>query len=458
MSDQSTTGLERDPGRQRVLFVSYYFPPSGGPGVQRTLKFVKYLPEFGWDPVVLTVDPEYASYPAIDRELVAEVRPEVEVVRTRAWDPYSLYARILGKSKDQTVGVGFIDESGNDRRHTIGKWIRGNVFIPDARVGWVPFGVRAGRRLLKTHHFDAIVTTGPPHSTHLIGRTIADDTDIPWIADFRDPWTGIDFYDSLLMSEFSKRRDRKSELSVIRRADRVVAVTPGMVKALAKKADRPVELIMNGFDPDDIQSADSTQHTFVLSYVGNMNAARNPVALWKALRRLRDEAFQFGSFSVRLVGPIDRTVAESVDEYGIGDLVSFESPVSHASAVQVMLSSGMLLLVINRVEGSEGIMTGKLFEYIGSGRPVLGIGPPVGDAAEALRSSGAGRMYGWDDVDAIVAYLKESLDTENGRVRATGAHPDRRSGFSRRAQAGQLADLLKDVSSTKGFTDQAVPG
>ncbi len=445
MSDPAVHPKDSTARSRRVLLVSYYFPPSGGPGVQRALKFVKYLPEFGWDPVVLTVDPRYASYPALDPALVDEVDSNIRVVRTRAWDPYSLYARMLGKSKEQSVGVGFIDESQQNWRQMLGKWVRGNVFIPDARVGWIPYATRAGKKLLANEHFDAILTTGPPHSTHLIGKRLAQKSGVPWLADFRDPWTGIDFYDSLMMTDFSKRRDARLEEAVTQKASVIVAVTPGMVRSLGEKAHRDVQLVMNGYDPADIEIANPSKIKSVLSYVGNMNAARNPIVLWQALKRLSADGHDFGDFAVRLVGPIDRGVAQSVREHGLEKLVQIEPPVSHAEAVTTMLESALLLLVINRVSGSEGIMTGKLFEYIGTGRPILGIGPPNGDAAAALRDSNAGVMFDWDDVDGVTDYLKEYLSRQDGTVGQVGASIKDRTRFSRREQAGQLAGLLSGM-------------
>lgn len=444
---------------KRVLFVSYYFPPSGGPGVQRTLKFVKYLSRFGWTPVVLTVDPEAASYPAIDRGLMSEV-PDVEVIRTNAWDPYSLYARVLGKPKSATVGVGFIGEGKENKRQALGRWIRGNLFVPDARVGWIPFASRAALRYLKESPVDAIITTGPPHSAHLIGQKLKRILGVPWVADFRDPWTGIDFYESLRMSAYSKRRDRRLELSVFQEADAVVAVTPGMVRSLATKGAAPVSLISNGFDPDDFKEPSGARSIVdlereaerrppVLAYVGNMNGARNPEGLWEALARLRKRGVDFGDFRVRLVGPIDGEITRRVQHHNLADIVDIEPPVDHAEAIRIMQQSEMLLLVINRVTGADAILTGKVFEYIGSGRPVLGLGPVGGDAADVLRHSGAGTLFDWDDVEGIEAYVANAFGFGCERIPTSGAPPEGRAAYSRLDQAGQVASLLNQLVVAK---------
>ena len=425
---------------RRVLLVSYYFPPSGGPGVQRTLKFAKYLPKFGWDPIVLTVDPRYASYPAVDADLDRDVPEETVVVRTKAWDPYSAYARLLGKRKEDAVSVGFLSEDKEDFRHRIGKWVRANLFVPDARVGWVPFAVKASRDIHGHSGFDAVVSTGPPHSTHLAGRRIATRYQVPWIADFRDPWTGIDFYSSLPMGPLARRRDKRLEQQVLADADIVVAVTPGMRRALSGPS-RPVEVITNGYDPADFSNRPTGDPDFVLSYVGNMNESRNPTALWNVLSRLKKQN-RLGTLAVRLVGPIDSSVRQAVADHGLGNVVSIEPPVSHTEAIQIMMRSAMLLLVVNNVSGAEGIMTGKIFEYVASGRIVLGLGPTEGDAAELLRSVGAGEMFDWADEAGIERFLLSSLDCDAGRIRVSGASEHDRTAYSREGQAGQLAGLL----------------
>lgn len=435
-----------NPVNRRILFITYYFPPSSGPGVQRALKFAKYLPEFGWLPTVLTVRPEDAAYPNTDSALLDEIPVQVQVERTKAWDPYALYARLQGKAKSDTVGVGFVGESSMTWKQAFARWVRANVFLPDARAGWVPYATRGANALMKNQTFHAVFTTGPPHSTHLIGRRIAAQHRLPWVADFRDPWTGIDFYKDLPMSVIAKKWDARLEKQVLEQADRVLVVSPDMKRRLQKRVDTDYTVLQNGFDPADfVHDSPALSTTFTLSYIGNLNAARNPEALWKAmaspvLDTTRD------SIAVRLVGNVDPMAVATARKYKVDERVTVEPYLAHADAVRAMQASTMLLLIINRVEGAEGIMTGKLYEYIASGRPILGIGPVEGDAAQVLRETEAGQMFDYEDHAGVAGFIEEQYQAwQHGRPK-TGADPTRRKRYSRRSQTEQLAHLLSHIS------------
>ncbi|MEM6648553.1 MAG: glycosyltransferase [Bacteroidota bacterium] len=435
----------------RVLYISYYFPPSGGPGVQRTLKLARYLPAFGWTPSILTVRPEHAAYPDLDPSLAAEVPPDLLVERTLAWDPYTLYAKLQGKPKAETVGVGFVGESTMDGKQRLARWLRANLFLPDARVGWVRHAVAHGRRMLNTGWYDTIITTGPPHSTHLIGQKLARAYDLPWVADFRDPWTQIDYVAELPMTRLARALDRRMERRVLEQASAVVTVSPAMQRQFEALVPGTYRVILNGFDPADFDAPmppPQPTDAFVLRYLGNMNAARNPEALWQALGRL-NVAEAWPDFRVELIGHIDPAVQAAVDAAGVASAVQTLPYIQHDEAVALMQSATALLLVINRVDGAEGIMTGKLFEYLASGRPVVGIGPPAGDAANALHDTSAGRMLGYDAVDDLARALTQLYQSWRDGQPASGADPATLHPYSRRGQAEQLADLLDALHREK---------
>ncbi|MEM1095244.1 MAG: glycosyltransferase [Bacteroidota bacterium] len=435
----------------RVLYISYYFPPSGGPGVQRTLKLARYLPEFGWTPSILTVRPEQAAYPDLDPSLEAEVPPELLVERTLAWDPYALYAKLQGKQKAETVGVGFVGESSMDWKQRLARWLRANLFLPDARVGWVRHAVAHGRRMLNTGRYDALITTGPPHSTHLIGQRLAREYDLPWVADFRDPWTQIDYVAELPMTQLARALDRRMERRVLEQASAVVTVSPAMRRQFEAQVPGAYHVILNGFDPADFDVASrppQPEGTFVLRYLGNMNAARNPDVLWQALARLNAPT-AWPDFRVELIGHIDPAVRAAVAAAGLESLVQVRPYVQHDAAVMLMQSATALLLVINRVSGAEGIMTGKLFEYLASGRPVVGVGPPTGDAAQALHDTLAGRMIGYEHVDDCARELTRLYKAWKQGAPAPGANPATLHPYSRRGQAEQLAGVLGALHQKK---------
>ena len=277
---------------KRLLLVTYYFPPSGGAGVQRTLKYTKYLREHGVEPVVLTV--EAGAYPSLDPTLAADVPEGVEVIRTRALDPFGLYGAITGTSRKEAVAVGSVADTGSLGKK-LGLWARANVFLPDARVGWVPFALRAARARIARGDVDAVLTSGPPHSAHLVGlglRRQRRALGLPWIADFRDPWTGITFYDELPMTPLARAFDARLERRVLRSADRVITVSPTWARDLEEQgglASGAVEVIQNGFDPADFADVDETvrEDAFEVAHVGSLYGPRNPEALWAAISALR---------------------------------------------------------------------------------------------------------------------------------------------------------------------------
>ena len=428
---------------RNVLFISYYFPPSGGSGVQRSLKFVKYLPAYGWRPIVLTVRPDAAAYPDLDHEMPREVPEEALIYRTNAWDPYSLYARWTGKPADKAVTVGFLSDESPSWRDRMARWVRGNVFLPDARVGWVPFATQAGRKILAEHPIDVIYTTGPPHSTHLIGRKLKRLTNTPWVADFRDAWTDIDFKGELAMSAAAATRDAQMEASVLNEASRVISVTPSIVETLAEKTSVTCETIYNGFDAADLrEKASPPDDTFVITHVGNMNSTRSPEALLRALATLRSEQ-GWKNALVRLVGNVDASVLDLAQRLGISDWVERVPYVPHKEAVRFMQESHVLLLVINRVPIARDIVTGKVFEYMATGRPVLGIGPPDGQAAAVIDDVGAGKMFDYEDDDALAQYL---VDLRAAWQDWRPAHPDRVEAYSRKGQTGRLAAIFDTLA------------
>lgn len=433
--------------RKRVLFVTYYFPPSGGPGVQRALKLVKYLPGHRWQPTVLTVRPGAAAFPDRDETLLGEVPDAARVERTTAWDPYALYARFLGKEKDETVGVGFTGEGRPGWKERLARWVRANVFLPDARVGWVPFAVGRGRRLLQKERFDAVVTTGPPHSTHLAGLLLAQLTGTPWTADLRDPWTEIDYADKLPTTAPARWLDAALERRVLRRADAVTTVTPSWRERLRERAglDQPDErfvTIRNGFDPADFATpAPPLGEHFTLVHAGNLGPARDPQALWQALARLSDDR-KLPTPRVRLIGNVDPVVRESARRAGVDDQVAVEGYGPHAEAVRAQRRAALNLLVIDRAPNQEGRVPVKLYEQLAGGRPVLGLGPPGGDAAQLLEETGAGRMFAPDDAEGVRRFLDEHRRAWATSELPTGAPSDAVAPFSRDIQAGQLATLL----------------
>jgi glycosyltransferase involved in cell wall biosynthesis len=432
-----------------VLVIAYYFPPAGGPGVQRVLKFVRYLRDFGWEPVVLTVD--RGSYPELDPSLMSDVPDGVRVFRTPALDPLRIYGLLTGRGGGK-VPVGSLGEA-RSVGDKIARWIRANLFIPDARVGWYPFAVRMGERLISGDRasgigpIDAIVSSGPPHSVHLIARTLSRRTAIPWVADFRDPWVDINYAEELPRSVLARWIDQAFESSVLRQASRVTTVSPSWARLLSDKpaGGQPVEVIHNGFDEEDFPPGDAALDPgrFFLSHIGSLYASRNPVALWEALSKL-DSAGKIPALMFRVAGSIDPGIERSLDEWGLRKMAQVEGYISHEEAVRMMRSSHLQLLSIEHFPAERGMITGKLYEYLAAGRPVLALGPAGGDAAELLRATGGGTLFRRDAVSDIANEIERHyLAWAAGRPLG-GASMEAIAPFSRKRQTERLAAVLEE--------------
>lgn len=444
------TAQAPQPRVKQVLFITYYFPPAGGSPVQRILKYTKYIQSFGWQPVVLTV--EAGAYAVYDPALAAQVPDDVEVVRTPAWDPFAWYSRLTGKSADEALSVGFASTSRPDWKEHVARWIRANIFLPDARVGWVRPGIKAGHALLKHRRFDAILSNGPPHSVHLIARALRRKHGIPWLADFRDPWTDIDYLADLPQTRWARKLDLRTERSVLETADRVVTVSPTCARMLEAKTPKAnVSVIYNGFDAEDFQDlTPEPQPHFVLLYAGSMNAARNCPAVWQALAALR-KAGQLPDLQLQFLGTVDVAVRENLAHLDLLGCATFRGTVSHHETLTEMARSAVLLLVINRVGAplEHGIAPGKMYEYMAAGRPVLGVGPVDGDAAAVLHETQAGTMFDFSDETGIKAYLAQHYAAWAAGTPRVGADPERAAAYSRRAHTGRLAALLDQMTEGK---------
>lgn len=427
--------------KPRVLIISYYWPPSGGAGVQRWVKFVKYLRDFGWEPVVYV--PQNPEYPSLDETFEKDIPRDLEVIKRPIWEPYSIYRKLTGKG-DQPINAGFISENAaKGWKDTLSIRLRGNLLIPDPRCFWIRPSVRFLSGYLSTHPVQAIVTTGPPHSMHRIGYGLKKRfPSLPWLADFRDPWTNIDFYQELGLTRISDAIHHRMERQVIQTADAVVVVSGGMKHEYSELKPRRLELIPNGYDTDDVQAVEAEPDSqFTISHIGTMNAARNPEVIWQAIRELCDENIFFRKdVKIQLIGKVDFSVLESLKKYQLEDKAEKTDYLPHSEAIKRQQSSQVLLLIINNTPNAKGILTGKFFEYIASGRPVLGVGPSDGDAARVLDETSAGRMIDYEDVESAKQVLSHWYTLyQEKRLRVETSEVEK---YSRRSLTATLAKLL----------------
>ena len=430
---------------KKVLIITYYWLPSGGAGVQRWVKFTKYLRNFGWEPVIYT--PENPEYPSFDDSFRHDIATDIEIIKTPIWEPFDIYRTLLGK-RGQTINAGFISENGKKGwKDKLSVWIRGNFLIPDPRKFWVRPSVNFLSKYLKEHPVNAIITTGPPHSMHLIGMGLKKIfPDIKWLADFRDPWTNIDFYKDLHLTKWADKKHHNLEKKVVSLADEVIVVSAGMRDEFRLMRPDALHIIPNGYDEDDVKIARSSlDKKFTISHIGTMNAARNPLGVWKALQSLCIEDGDFSyDLMIQLIGKTDFAVLEAINQYGLTKNLNKITYLTHDEAIKKQHSSQVLLLLINRSANAKGILTGKFFEYLASGRPVLGIGPVDGDAAAILNETGAGIMVDFDDVETAQEtilhyyklYKKNQLTLEAGSVEK----------YSRKNLTKSLSDLLNHTT------------
>ena len=398
---------------RRVLIITYYWPPSGGSGVQRWLKMSKYLPENGWQPVIYTA--KDAEYPVEDPSLEQDVAPEAEVIRRPIVEPYSFYKQFLGMKKGEKVKAGFINEGEkkNGWKENLSVWLRGNLFIPDARCWWVKPSVRFLKRYLKEHPVDAMISTGPPHSMHLIAKALHKKFNIPWVADFRDPWTDIDFYKDLKLTRCADKKHHRLENQVLTEATKVVTIGWDCAKGLESHGAKDVVVITNGYDDwgkicvktdENPSLRDHKSLPFTMSHIGIIGENRNPEMFWQAVSELVDK-----NLKIRLIGQVDNSIVESIKRNDIEKYVEIIPYIPHNQVIEEQAKSDVLLLFVNNTPNAKGILTGKIFEYMASGRPILCIGPEDGDSARILSETQTGITVDFNDKEKMKSVILDYI-------------------------------------------------
>ncbi len=432
---------------KRVLIITYYWPPSGGAGVQRWLKFAKYLRTYGWEPIIYT--PENPEVPAEDHSLFKDIPEGIEVIKTNIWEPYSSYKRFVGRKKDDKIKTGFLSEKKTPSfTEKVSVWIRGNFFIPDARKFWIRPSVKFLTKYLKENPVDAIVSTGPPHSMHMIALELKRKLNIPWLADFRDPWTNIDFYHQMMLTKRGDKKHRKIEQDVLRSADKLVTVSWNWAKDFEMLGAKNMEVITNGYDPDDFLNISCKKgDKFEILHLGSMNKDRNPLRLWETLEELCAQHEKFkNALKITFIGQTDFTVFEALEKHKLTDFVEKINYKPHQEVLQLAANAYVLLLPLNDTPHVSGIVPGKIFEYLALRMMILCIGPVDGDSARIIREFNAGEVVGFKDKGAtkMVAekLFNQFINGENEPI----LNPEIDK-FSRKVLSGKLSKLLNEISN-----------
>ncbi|ASW72879.1 glycosyl transferase family 1 [Chryseobacterium piperi] len=452
---------------KKILIITYYWPPAGGPGVQRWLKFAKYLPDFGWKPIIYT--PENPSYPLLDESLLNDVPKDLDIIKTNIWEPYQL-AEKLNKSNKKFKAGQFDVGTNQNWKSKLSIWIRGNFFIPDARVFWVKPSVKFLEQYLKEHKIDVIVTSGPPHSLHLIGLQLKKEfPSLKWVADFRDPWTEISYYKHLKLTKSSDRKHRQLESEVFKNADITLATSYTDAENFRKNGANSI-CITNGFDESDAEKKaeghnsekanlqngeiaqmldngdnelkpSNPQTQFTLSYIGVLEQLRNPENLWKALDNLVTTDTDFAQhFTLKFAGRIDDKILTSLQNSNLKKHILDLGYLSHDKAITEMQNSDVLLITNFPNESSKGIIPGKIFEYLATGKQIISFGPDKADVSKILEETHAGKHFSYEDSEMIKVFILEKFELwKKGNLLENAQNIEQ---FSRRHLTKKLAEIL----------------
>jgi glycosyltransferase involved in cell wall biosynthesis len=423
---------------KKLLIITYYWPPAGGPGVQRWLKFVKYLPEFDIQPIVYV--PENPTYPIVDAHLETEVSDKAIILKKSIFEPYQL-ASFLSKNKTKKISSGIIPNQ--KKQSFLDKfllWIRGNLFIPDARVFWVKPSVQYLEKYIRANEIDMIVTSGPPHSLHLIGLELKQKLNLKWLADFRDPWTTIGYHKSLRLSSYAAKRHKQLEKQVLNSADTIIVTSKTTKLEFQAITSKPIAVITNGFDVEKVEKQ-TLDIKFSLAHIGSFLSERNPLILWESLVELLQEFPDFKShLEIKLMGAVSQEVLETISQFGLNSYLNNLGYVSHDEAVAHQRKSQVLLLIEINSEDTKSIIPGKLFEYMVSERPIVAIGPKESDFAEIITNTNTGVFFDYSEKarlkQTIFDYYHQFLE---GKLQSNGVGLQH---YSRRNLTKQLVELI----------------
>ncbi|RKR13321.1 glycosyl transferase family 4 [Maribacter vaceletii] len=422
---------------KKVLIIAYYWPPAGGPGVQRWLKFITYLRDFNIEPVLYI--PENPHYPIQDTSLLKEIPEGIFIYKKPIFEPYKL-AGIFSSKKTNRISSGLIQTKKQSFLEKAFLWVRGNLFIPDARKFWVEPSISFLEDVIKKEKIETIITTGPPHSVHLIGLGLKKKLNITWISDFRDPWTTIGYHKKLKLTEASKRKHKLLESKVLNSADKIIvtsATTKNVFKAITKQ---PIEVITNGYD---IQIANDValDSKFTIAHIGSLLTGRDPNVLWQALSELLIENADFKKlFSLQLVGVVSDDVLENIKKYSIHNNTEIVGYLSHNNAISFQRKSQVLLLIEINSEETKGIIPGKVFEYLAAKRPILGVGPKDWEVGQLIKETNAGEAFTYDSKEKLKEIILKwfNLYLVN-KLKSTSNSIEK---YSRKALTEQLAKHL----------------
>ncbi|PQJ32936.1 glycosyl transferase family 1 [Nonlabens arenilitoris] len=388
-----------------VLIITYYWPPAGGPGVQRWLKFATYLDQYNFE--VTVVIPDHPDYPIVDASLIEEVPKGIQFIKVPINEP-SRWASSLSRKRTKNLQKGIIPKNAGPLQRAM-IWMRGNLFVPDARVGWKSRVIKAIHPYLLEHKNPTIITTGPPHSIHLIGLELKNKyTGFKWLADFRDPWTTIGYHKHLKIGARAQKKHEQLEQDVLNNADLLIVTSPHTGKEFASKSNTPIQVITNGFDINVNTTTRQPVGAFTMSHVGTLLSDRNPQVLWEVLAELCSESTDFkAAFKLQLAGNVSSEILDSIHRYDLDSNLNLLGYLSHKDAVDLMFHSQCLLLIEIDSIDTKAIIPGKLFEYFASARPIIAIGPKDADIENLIKHTHSGQYFNYLEKQKLKEHVLE---------------------------------------------------
>ena len=428
---------------KKVLIITYYWPPAGGPGVQRILKFAKYLPEYGWEPIILTI--KNGEYPALDETLINEVSPKIKVFRSEAKGPFSLYRRFSGDANHQPVPVGILSQKDLPLKKRIAKWVRLNFVIPDAKVGWRKPAIKLGKEIIEQENPDIIFSSSPPPTVHTIAKYLSKTAHIPWVADLRDPWSKIHYYKNN-RSRITNKLDARMERKTLGKANRITTVSEHFGKLIDVDKNK-LHIISNGYDPKDIKSirrSASGRESFLMAYVGGLNENRFYPEFFSGLKAfVEEQKLTPKDITLTIAGKMPEKYSQQIHEILEGHVnLDIKGYISHAEAISLMETASTLLLFMEKVDNYEGHIPGKLFEYMASGNYIVGAGPKNGEVQRILQENDSGQIC---QSETEIKQLLEKTYKLWREQKLNSAHPETLKKYTRKYLTGLLADIFEGV-------------
>ena len=423
---------------KKVLIITYYWPPSGGPGVQRVLKFVKYLSSFGWQPIVMTV--KNGNYPSIDESLVKEIPKTCKVFKTDIFEPINFYKSLTGKKKE-SIPTFVLSKSGKESlAEKLSKWVRANIFIPDAKIGWAKYIVKEGLKIIEAEKPDLIFSSSPPHSLQIGAMRLAKKTKISWVADFRDPWTNAFWQNDISRNIFSSLLDKRFEKLVFKNADGITTVSKTIGDFIFQMTKGNVHVLSNGFDESDFVFPKSQNDKFRITYTGTLGKDQSVLSFIKSIEQLPQNILS--QVEINFIGSFHDAILDEIKSSAISGLFKVQNSVSHEESIKRITNSDLLLLIIPNTKNNKGILTGKLFEYLATGNPILCYAPKDGDAAEIISETKSGQTFDYSENSSNFI-----LDLFNKHKSNEQFHSDRIAinKYSRKVLTEKLSNIFDEL-------------